>query len=468
MRICVVSLATKEIEDMSIAILNKQHYCKKYNYTFVNFNERFSKRHCPWDKIQCTLKVINWFDYVVWVDADAVFNNQTITLESIINEHPDKDVLVCKDPCYTDERPHCMINTGIMIFKNTNTSIQLLNDTWNSCGDYNIDVLNKHSYDGYPHEQGALINMIKTDKYSNCYFLYEQSKFNTHPNYSNNETFIVHFMGSRQSISHINDFNEGVDKINKLNNVNESIIYYTLQNKHKFALTTMYTDNIKSYGEISTKNKQWYASKYDIDVIVTNERLSDRHPAWDKIKCIQNAMNNSNYEYIIWMDADAIFLTDKIDFNTIVNVYPDKNFIVCNDPANQNKPLDVSYDYTKLHNLNIINTGVFIIKNNDEMKELLTKVWNTKTNTNVGLFNNTKSVLLDDCKHNWDDWPYEQGALTVSFVGRDDIAILPEKAFNTHPNNLVDNSFILHNMGGRVNENNMVKLFSDWNEKLNI
>ena len=468
MKICVVSLATKEIDDMNTSILNKQHYCKKHDYTFVNYRERLSTRYCPWDKIQCLIKTINWFDYVIWVDADAVFNNQSIRFEDIINEHADKDLLICKDPCYHETRPHCMTNTGIMIFKNTARSIQLLHDTWNSCADDNIKVLNKFSYDGYPYEQGALANMLTTEKYSNCYYLYEQTKFNTHPSSSDNNTFIIHFMGQRQSLSHINDFNNQVNTINKACNITDTNCYYTLNKKNNFALTTMYTDNIKSFGEISTKNKKWYTDKYNIDLIVTKERLSNRHPDWDKIKCVQNAMETSKYDYIIWMDASAIFLTDQIDFNTIVNIYPDKNFIVCNDPYCPTTSLDISTDYHHLANLHIINTGVFIIKNNNEMKELLTKAWNTQTNTNKGLFDMNKNVFIENCQYNWDDWPYEQGALHVSFAGRNDIAILPEKAFNTLPSNVVDNSFILHNMGGRQNEKHMITLFSEWNAKLNI
>ena len=232
----------------------------------------------------------------------------------------------------------------------------------------------------------------------------------------------------------------------------------------------MYTENIKSYGELSTKNKEWYSKKYNIDLIVTQERLSNRHPAWDKIQCVLNAMNE-DYDYIIWMDADAIFLTDKIDFNKIMNIYSDKNFIVCLDPSTTTDKLDINYHYNDpnlLHLLHTINTGVFIIKNNNEMSELLKKAWNTQTNTNKGLYDINKVVSLNNCKHNWDDWPYEQGALTVTFAGRDDIAILSEKAFNTITRNSNETTFILHDMGGRNNESNLIKLFSEWNKKLNI
>ena len=470
MKICVVSLSTKELDYMDDAIHNKQHYCNLHGYKFINFNERLSKRHCPWDKIQSLLKTIRLFDYAIWMDADAIFNDLTFKFENIINEHLAKDLLICKDPCY-DANNHCMVNTGVMIFKNTAKSIRLLNDTWNSCNDYCVDNLQKYSYDGYPHEQGALATLLRNSQYSdtNTYHLYEQTKFNAHPCCSNSKTFIIHYMGSRQSPTHINDFVNSVKQINCKNSMQSPTfpIFYTPNKTHKIALTTMYTDNIKSYGEISTKNKEWYAKKHNIDLIVSKNRLSTRHPAWDKIQCVLNAMKKE-YDYVIWMDADAIFLTDQIDFNTIINVFPEKNFIVCYDPNKPTDKLTTNMDYNCLQNLQIINTGVFIIKNNDEMKKLLENAWNTKTNTNRGISDLHKVVSLEICVHNWDDWPYEQGALTVSFAGRNDIVILPETAFNTITRNVNETTFVLHDMGGRTNETAIVKLFSEWNAKLNI
>jgi hypothetical protein len=465
MKICVVSLCTKELDYMENAILNKQYYCKKYNYKLINFTERLSKRHCPWDKIQCLLKTLNWFDYVMWIDADAIFNNLSISIENIINEHNDKDLLICKDPCYNPEA--CLtINAGVMIFKNTVTSVKLLNDVWDNCSYHSIDILKKNSYDGWPYEQGSLTEMLKKEEYSNCYHLYEQTKFNAHPCCSNSDTFIIHYMGSRQSEDDINNFVSNVERINNINNItsSEEKICNSLNLKYKLALTTMYTENIKSYGELSTKNKKWYTTKYDIDLIVTKDRLSNRHPAWDKIKCVINAMQE-NYDYIIWMDADAIFLTDKIDFNNIINIYSDKNFIVCLDPFTSKNELDINADYKSLENLRIINTGVFIIKNNDEMKELINNAWNTQTNTNNGFYDLNKSVDNFYC---WNDWPFEQGALTLLLAGRDDIAILSQKAFNTLTGTANENTFILHDMGGRININKITELFTEWNEKLNV
>jgi hypothetical protein len=102
------------------------------------------------------------------------------------------------------------------------------------------------------------------------------------------------------------------------------------------------------------------------------------------------------------------------------------------------------------------------------MKNALNEVWNTKTNTNKGIYDINKEVEINACTHNWEDWPYEQGAIHVVFFQRDDFAILPERAFNTHPCNINNNSFVLHNIGGRNDEGNMIRMFTEINNKLNV
>ena len=49
-----------------------------FNYTFINYKERLSKRHCPWDKIQCLLKTIHWFDFQgieKWKHCNELYKN---------------------------------------------------------------------------------------------------------------------------------------------------------------------------------------------------------------------------------------------------------------------------------------------------------------------------------------------------------------------------------------------------------
>jgi hypothetical protein len=172
MRICVVTLFTEEIEKESkLSTLNKKKYCEKYNIDYRFFYGRASERHAQWDKIQCLIQTLPEYDYVVWMDSDTVFNNFNISLIDLIDRNLNYDGLLCSDVCYSEGVTHLMVNTGVMIFKNTEWSSRLLNKVWNSVPDYSLTKLDKHSYDGFPHEQGKMCEELvelfcKTNKIS--------------------------------------------------------------------------------------------------------------------------------------------------------------------------------------------------------------------------------------------------------------------------------------------------------------
>lgn len=449
MKIALVTLVTKEIEDISYdSSVNKSNYCKKHGIEFIYFEQRLSTRHAQWDKIKTVQKTLPWFDYVIWMDADAVFNNFNTSFKDIINEHPDAPLIICKDPCYDGESVHLMINTGIMIFKNTSVSHKMLHDVWTSVEDYNVLELDKYSYEGYPHEQGALANLLN-HKYKNNFVLKEQYCFNTHQNCLTSSTFICHFMGSRETKHHIELYLNKVKEINKNNSVSTKIGFNKLNKTYnnKVSMVTLYTDNIKEYGEFTTNNKRKYCERYKIHLKPFTKRLSERHAAWDKILCVTEVMKNEECEYIIWMDADTMFTNYEIDFRDLINIHNDKNFIVCNDWTSEGAKLNSDTDFSLLENLRIINTGIFIVKNNEQMRNLFEKIWTTKTNTNAGIIDFDKKVSVYEMHNKYDDWPYEQGAITVNFAGRNDYVICTSKSFNCYPTHTDDRTFIVHNMG---------------------
>ena len=63
-----------------------------------------------------------------------------------------------------------------------------------------------------------------------------------------------------------------------------------------------------------------------------------------------------NYDYLIWIDADAFFYDDASNIHDIINKNIDVNFIFSNDIGNKN-----------------INTGFFIVKNTQYSIDFLTK-----------------------------------------------------------------------------------------------
>jgi len=123
----------------------------------------------------------------------------------------------------------------------------------------------------------------------------------------------------------------------------------------KICVVMFYDDNIESYGEINYKINKLYCEKYNLKIILSKEKkYSNRHPAWERLPLLLD--NISNFDYLIWIDADAFFYNDANNIVDIINSNNDVNFIFSNDINNTN-----------------INTGIFIVKNSNYSINFLTK-----------------------------------------------------------------------------------------------
>jgi hypothetical protein len=123
----------------------------------------------------------------------------------------------------------------------------------------------------------------------------------------------------------------------------------------KVGVIMFYDDRIKEYGDINYNINKKYCEKYNLELILsTHKKLNNRHSAWERLPLIID--NLLNYDYLIWIDADAFFYNDAGNVMDIINQNPNVHFIFSNDLGNGN-----------------INTGVFIVKNSKYSLNFLTK-----------------------------------------------------------------------------------------------
>jgi hypothetical protein len=466
MNICLINLVTENLQNEAfLSSLNKKKYCEKYNLDYKFYVGRMSERHAQWDKIQCLIQNISNYDYVIWMDSDAVFNNFDISIIDIINENKDVDALFCHDTCYDGKSRHLMVNTGVMIFKNTDWSSALLNETWNSVENYSIEKLEKHSYHGYPHEQGKICDIL-ISKSLNKYRIFNEKKFNTHPNVSNLETFIIHFMGSRQTQGHIDDFLTKVKEINNRLNILDVELSTVKIRKNKICVVSHFTENLREVGNLSVKNKQEYCNAHGYDFIYENSRLSDRHPAWDKVKLLLELLNDKskNYDYFVWMDNDAFINNSQLRFDILCSNFNESSLLICSEPHIKDlEYLNNDLDYNLLDNLRIVNTGVFILKNNEWSRNFLQKVWHTKSNTNIGI--NGSHAAVSESQFNYNYWPFEQGAfhIVLSKMDKKDYKILNNKIMNSFYGMQSFKDFVCHFTGNGSN----FKMIENYIKELN-
>ena len=117
--------------------INKE-YCAVHGYEFVEDTQTYDemlkrvapKTFCGWYKIYQLLRLVesrlsepcsNLVEYLVWIDADAVVINRSITLESLVREAEWKDLIIAKD-----SNASCLLNSGVMLLRVCEWSRELL------------------------------------------------------------------------------------------------------------------------------------------------------------------------------------------------------------------------------------------------------------------------------------------------------------------------------------------------------
>jgi len=172
-----------------------------------------------------------------------------------------------------------------------------------------------------------------------------------------------------------------------------SYIIYKMNSKklkksnYRIGICTWYNDGIKEYADIARDINQKYCDLHGYDFIVDNvRRLPDRNYAWECITAVLNVLNTNKYDYVMWIDADAFFRLENENVNLldeIINKNIGKDFIFSND----------------VPGFDIINLGVFIVKNNDYTKNIL----------------QTMIDSTDERCKLYKDWPAEQGCMVHTY-----------------------------------------------------
>ena len=172
---------------------------------------------------------------------------------------------------------------------------------------------------------------------------------------------------------------------NKLvnNNLKNNII-----NKKYNILITTFDNRIKEkYIKIHNININNYVKKWNYKYKFTQK--CNYNPYWCKIYNVLEELNTNLYDYVMWMDSDTFINNNNIDIGNIINKYT-SDILIASD--NHSK-------------YNIINSGVFIIKNSVIGKQFLSDCID---NIQIRCHNKNGSL-----KGRWAASCYEQGVMNL-------------------------------------------------------
>lgn len=155
MRICILTSYTDHIrwdnygkcDYGDYASLNHHEYANKHGYSYIKEivkDSDYTEWHPTWIKIDIIKKYLLLFDYVVWIDADAVFVNQHIKIEEFITENVDL-VLPKLEVDRNTGNMWTHTTTGFMVWKNSEWSKNILNELWNNPNQYRFEFFHEQT-----------------------------------------------------------------------------------------------------------------------------------------------------------------------------------------------------------------------------------------------------------------------------------------------------------------------------------
>lgn len=132
-----------------------EEYARKYGFdVVVRSKPYYQGRSLAWEKVPLVLDLLDAYEYVMWMDADAFFYKDAISILDLIQAAPDKEFIFSNDynpQLYTD------INAGVFIVK-SNAYSKMIMKEW-------VENLNLIELNPYPdfHEQGVIRGMVMTN-----------------------------------------------------------------------------------------------------------------------------------------------------------------------------------------------------------------------------------------------------------------------------------------------------------------
>ena len=180
----------------------------------------------------------------------------------------------------------------------------------------------------------------------------------------------------------------------------------------KICVIMFYTKDYKIGLQSEIINRE-YCKKNNYTFVVYNNvpnELESRHSSWCKHYYLLE--NIENFDYVMWIDADAFFCNHSIKIEDWIDKSDNKDYIIARDAGYSR----MKYSQNKKFNKDpLLNSGVIIMKNTENNKNLLKHILYDPIHEDN--YNKTRSTNSITRMHGWDQaavrYVYKQNVLNM-------------------------------------------------------
>ena len=177
-------------------------------------------------------------------------------------------------------------------------------------------------------------------------------------------------------------------------------------------VTLVAGDKYKKTVSSGVENKRLYCQQHGYDFICGGKSLDRSRPIpWTKILIILQTMENSNYQWIFWTDADSLIMNMSFKLEDFIQE-SENNLILTKDISN-------------------INTGEFFIRNCEWSRNFLKAVYGHTECINDAWWE--QQGLINELEKNPEWWSL--------------IEVIPQRLINSYISNYEEDDFIIHFAG---------------------
>ena len=404
-RTAVLTFSDAKISDYAkISEQINRIYCERHGYTFVAAHSRRldESYDVQWEKVallQHTLALgvagMAKHNVVVWFDADLAVHQQHIPVEAFVHGAPGADILVCHDGANMTDRATTAerdewhnVNTGSLIVRNTKWTRAFVARWLADAGSFKkgsplqdqdkfVDMLRKGEMDARAHVA-----------------VFSAKAFNSKGMADTQDTFAWHLMARDMDYRKAR-FGELLAKVEAraaadaagkpasrpepppaAGSTDFAFASRGLASDDKdapaprLAIVSLFDDGIADYAAVSDAVNRLYAAERGYDYITVRSLLSTRDPQWDKVRAVEHVMRaEPRYEWLMWIDADAAFA--KHDVRLLEDIAEKHagtaDLLICDDSPNYGSRPPAGEVY--------INTGTFLVRNNEWGREFMKAWW---------------------------------------------------------------------------------------------